>query len=139
MKTVMLFGTFDIVHMGHIHMFEQAREYGDRLIAIVARDKNVEKIKGIGALHKDKERKEFLTHIDLIDEVILGNPDDPYQVIVDHRPDVIALGYDQKVFVDGLEEAITSARLESQIVRLSPYKAHKLKSTKIKKYIERVV
>ena len=74
----MVFGTFDIVHMGHIHMFTQAREYGDRLIAVVARDKNVEKIKGIGPMHADTERLEFLRHIDLIDEVMLGNPSDPY-------------------------------------------------------------
>ena len=66
MKKVMVFGTFDIVHMGHIHMFEQAREYGDKLIVIVARDNNVEKIKGMGALHRDVERAKFLSHIDYL-------------------------------------------------------------------------
>ena len=135
----MIFGTFDILHMGHIHMFEQAAEYGDKLIAVVARDKNVEKIKGVGSMHKDIERVAFLKHIDIIDEVILGNPNNPYQVIYDNKPDTIALGYDQKVFVDGLVDSITQSGLESQIVRLSPYKANKLKSSKIKKYIERVI
>jgi len=45
MKTVMTFGTFDIVHPGHIHFLQQAKTYGDRLITIVARDMNVQKFK----------------------------------------------------------------------------------------------
>ncbi len=136
---VMIFGTFDIVHMGHIHMFEQACEYGDKLIAVVARDKNVEKIKGIGAMHADTERVKFLEHIKLIDHVVLGDLDNPYQSIIIHKPDIIALGYDQKVYVNGIADVLTKNGLEAQIVRLSPYQAHKFKSDKIKKYIERVV
>jgi len=77
----MVFGTFDIIHGGHIHMFKQAREYGEKLIVVVARDVNVEKIKGIGSLHTEEERQEFLKHIDLIDQVILGDDTDPYKCI----------------------------------------------------------
>lgn len=135
----MVFGTFDILHMGHIHMFEQAREYGDKLIVVVARDENVEKIKGMGALYEDTERIKFLQHIDIIDEVVLGNAKDPYKVVLDNKPDIIALGYDQKVFVDNLEDALTRAGLETQIVRITPYRENSLKSNKIRKYIERIV
>jgi len=139
MKKVMLFGTFDIVHMGHIHMFKEARGYGDYLITVVGRDKNVEKIKGEAPLHTDKERAEFLKHIKLIDQVMLGDSDDPYKPIKDMKPDVIALGYDQRVYVDKLEDAITQCGLSSHIVRLRPYEENRFKSSKLKKYIERVV
>ena len=45
MKKVMVFGTFDGLHEGHLDFFRQAREYGDYLIVAVARDVNVKKIK----------------------------------------------------------------------------------------------
>ena len=139
MKKVMIFGTFDIIHGGHIHMFKQAREYGDKLIAVVARDVNVERIKEKGSLHNEKERLDFLGHIDLIDEVILGDKTDVYKVIKEHKPDVIALGYDQKIYVEKLEDAITRYGLNSRIVKLSPYKENQYKTSKIRKYIERLV
>ena len=139
MKTVMIFGTFDIIHGGHIHMFKEAKEYGDKVIAVVARDVNVERIKEYGSLHDEKERVDFLQHIDLIDEVLLGDKTDVYKVIKDKKPDIIALGYDQKVYVDDLANAITDAGLECQIVRLTAHKENKLKSNKIRKYIERLV
>ena len=135
----MIFGTFDIIHGGHIHMFKEAKEYGDKVIAVVARDVNVERIKEYGSLHDEKERVDFLQHIDLIDEVLLGDKTDVYKVIKDKKPDIIALGYDQKVYVDDLANAITDAGLECQIVRLTAHKENKLKSNKIRKYIERLV
>lgn len=135
----MIFGTFDIVHAGHLHMFRDAKEYGDKLIAVVARDVNTEIIKGIGPLHNEKERLEFLKNIKLLDQVILGDKTDVYKVIKEIKPNIIALGYDQKVYVDKLEGAITSAGLKTRIVRLSPYQGNRLKTNKIRKYIERLV
>ncbi|MFH1286793.1 MAG: FAD synthase, partial [Candidatus Magasanikbacteria bacterium] len=98
-------------------MFKQARAYGDRLTVIVSTDKNAGKIKGIGPFHNEEERRGFLSHFDLIDEVYVGNEDDPYKCLIQHKPDIIALGYDQKVFVDRLEDKITEYGLETRIVR----------------------
>ncbi|MBU0596918.1 adenylyltransferase/cytidyltransferase family protein [Patescibacteria group bacterium] len=139
MKKVMVFGTFDIVHCGHLHMFEEAKEYGDELVVVVARDVNVERIKETGAMHTEEERYYFLDRIKTIDRVILGERQDVYKVIREERPDVIALGYDQKIYVDLLADKISEFGLNSQIVRLVPYEPNKFKSSKIKKYIERVV
>ncbi len=135
----MVFGTFDIIHGGHIHMFKQAREYGEKLIVVVARDVNVEKIKGIGSLHTEEERQEFLKHIDLIDQVILGDDTDPYKCIKEICPDIIALGYDQKAYVDNLEEELMKCNFDCRVVKLSPYQEKRLKGSKIRKYIERLV
>ncbi|HLC71304.1 MAG TPA: adenylyltransferase/cytidyltransferase family protein, partial [Candidatus Nanoarchaeia archaeon] len=38
MKTVMCFGTFDILHPGHLHYLQQAKKYGDYLMVVIARD-----------------------------------------------------------------------------------------------------
>ncbi|MFA5210959.1 MAG: adenylyltransferase/cytidyltransferase family protein [Patescibacteria group bacterium] len=139
MIKVMVFGVFDIVHMGHIHMFKKAKEYGDYLIVSVARDQNVEKIKGIGSFHSENERKEFLENFRDIDEVLLGDLSDPYKNIDLVKPDIIALGYDQKFFVDELEKKISEFGLKTQIVRIPPYNDNKYKSSKIKKYIEKII
>ena len=139
MKTVMIFGTFDIVHAGHLHMFKEAKAYGDKLVAVVARDVNVEKIKDIGSLHNENERLYFLENIKLIDSALLGDKTDVYKVVKEIKPDVIALGYDQKVYVDELEDAITDAGLKTRIVRLAPYQENKFKTNKIRKYIERLI
>ncbi len=139
MKTVMIFGTFDIVHAGHLHMFKEAKAYGDKLVAVIARDVNVEKVKSLGSLHNEKERLNFLQNIKLVDEVVLGDKTDVYKVVREVKPAIIALGYDQKVYVEELEKAITQAGLKTAIVRLAPYQPNRLKTHKIKKYIERLV
>lgn len=136
MKTVMVFGTFDIIHLGHLHLFLQAKKYGDKLIAVIARDINVKKEKKHRPLHTERERFYFLKHIDLIDNVVLGNKTDYYKIIKEKKPAVIALGYDQKMNEKTLKEKIKKFGLHTEIVRLLPYRK-KIKSSLIKKYIEK--
>lgn len=123
------------MHLGHLHLFRQAKKLGDKLVVVVARDCNVKKIKGQAPLHNEKERLEFLRHIDLVDEVMLGDKKDMYKVIGKVKPDVIALGYDQVVD----EERLAFDFAQSKIKRLRPYKPTRAKSNKIKKYIERMI
>ena len=133
----MVFGTFDIIHMGHIHMFEQAKEYAPHLTVVVAQNENTQKIKKIQPLHSEEERTAFLKYISIVDEVLLGNKHNPYKIISETKPNIIALGYDQKMFVDKLTDAITDMGLEIQIVRLSEYNPGKFKTDKIKQYLRR--
>lgn len=135
MKTVMIFGTFDILHAGHIDLMKQARTHGDRLIAVVARDERVIDLKGTKSVHDEDERMTILGHIDLVDEVVLGDRDDVYKVIETIRPDVIGLGYDQVAYTDQLEEKLSSFGLDTDIVRLAPYHEGRYKSGIIKKKI----
>lgn len=139
MKTVMIFGTFDIVHAGHINLFKQAKQLGDHVIAVIARDKRVADLKGRKPIHSESERRDFLKHIDLLDRVILGSRKDVYMVIKKYKPDYILLGYDQKHFVDSLTEYIAKYHMPTLVKRARTFKAHTLKSGKIKHYIETVV
>lgn len=43
MKKVLIFGSFDSLHKGHLNLFKQARKHGDKLIAVVARDETIKK------------------------------------------------------------------------------------------------
>ncbi len=136
MKTVIIFGTFDIVHHGHLNLFKQARRYGDTLVAVVARDKRVQDIKSIQSVYNEKERKQFLEQIRLIDKVVLGDQKDVYKVIRVLKPDVIVLGYDQMHFTDKLQEKITEFGFKTKIVRAKSYKEESLKTGKIRKILE---
>ncbi len=119
------------MHLGHLHLFRQAKKLGDKLVVVVARDCNVKKIKGQAPLHNEKERLEFLRHIDLVDEVLLGDKADMYKVIEKVRPDVIALGYDQRTDLMKL--------VDYNVKIMRAYKPRKAKSNKIKKYIEGMI
>jgi cytidyltransferase-like protein len=139
MKTVMIFGTFDILHSGHFHLFEEARCHGEKLIAVLARDENVLRIKGFLPFHNENERKENLSHIDLIDKAMLGNIKDVYKIIMDTKPDVIVLGYDQVSFTDRLSEELKRKSLNTKIVRTTGYKKNYYKTNKIKEYLNKVL
>jgi cytidyltransferase-like protein len=136
MKIVMIFGTFDIVHHGHLNLFKQARKYGDRLIAVVARDARVKNIKSRRSVYNEKERKYFLEQIRLIDKVVLGDSKDVYKRIKEIKPDSIVLGYDQMHFTEKLEEKIQEFKLKTKVVRAKAYKSKTLKTGKIRKVLE---
>ena len=130
---VMVFGTFDYLHAGHENLFIQARELGDEIVAIIARDKTVRNIKGETPDHNEKERLENLKDTSWAEFVILGNPKDKTKVIKEYRPDIIALGYDQFAFTYRLEKFLMDIRLDAKIVRLKPYRPDMYKSSIIKK------
>lgn len=134
-KTVMIFGTFDVVHQGHCALFRQAREYGNHVIAVVARDATVRAIKGRDPLLNEQQRLENVAREDGIDTAVLGNNNDnKYRVIADHTPDIICLGYDQKNFVDDLRKNLDLLGLHTtQIIRLEPYKPEIYKSSLLNK------
>lgn len=128
MKKVMIFGTFDGLHDGHRSLFRQATEHGDHIIAVIARDETVQKIKGRLPRFHEYERIAALLHIDVIDDIVLGyGEEDKCCVVRDHAPDIVLLGYDQNVFV---QELYTLAQQQNFfIVRARPYKEHIYKSS----------
>ena len=128
MTKVIAFGTFDIIHPGHIHLLKKAKEYGDFLVVVVARDNTVCNIKGKDPTNNEGIRLANVKKLNIADRTIMGCLDDKYQVIANEKPDIIALGYDQKVFVDKLVEIIDD---HVKIVRISPYLPDLYKSSKL--------
>ncbi|MBI4690075.1 MAG: FAD synthase [Nitrospirae bacterium] len=127
MKTrVVCAGTFDHFHLGHVDFLKQAKALGDELIVIVARDENVKRIKDIFPEHNKNERKENVEKTGIPDKVVLGlNEKDIFIILEQLKPDVIALGYDQRVN----EEAISKRIPNCKVVRLKPFKPEKYKSS----------
>lgn len=133
---VMVFGTFDYLHAGHENLFIQARKLGDEIITVIARDKTVKTIKGEHPDHNEKQRLENLKATDWSNYIVLGSNKDKTKVIKDHRPHVIALGYDQFAFTYRLEKFLMDIKLDSKIIRLKPYKPDMYKSSIVKRTLE---
>lgn len=127
MIKVMCFGTFDLLHSGHLSYLRQAKKYGDLLLAVVARDENVVKIKNKAPVDNLKLRIKNLKESGLVDIVVAGNLEDKYQVIREEKPDIICLGYDQSVDLEELQKNFTG-----KIIKLKSYHPHIYKTSKIK-------
>jgi len=139
MRKVLIGGTFDIIHPGHLQLINQARQLGDRLIIVIARDRNVIKAKGRPPHFNEQKRLENLTNLlakigKLKNyQIILGDLADPYQVVLKEKPQLVALGYDQQFFVNGLHDLVVNSDLACDIERLEPFKERTSKSKILKK------
>ena len=121
---IMVFGTFDGLHEGHVNFFEQAKGFikNSFLIVSIARDKNVLKIKGKKPYLSEKERMALVQKNNLVDKVVLAGQDKYLAHILKEKPDIIALGYDQKAYVAELKKDFKNRCLSIKIIRLKPYK-----------------
>lgn len=134
MKRIMVFGTFDIVHEGHLDFFRQARSLAPdpQLIVSVARDASTARVKGESPKNNELFRMRQIESCPLVDEAILGDKEGFIEHIKSARPDVIALGYDQDSdYVRDLAAELSNAGLSTQIVRLKPFKPHIYKTSKL--------
>lgn len=129
-KKVVCAGTFDHLHKGHIDFLRQAKALGDELIVIVARDETVKRIKGFLPTHDERTRRNNVEGTGIPDLVVLGNLDtDLFQILEEIKPDIIALGYDQRVSEDELIERFP----ECKVLRLSSFHPEKYKSSYYRK------
>lgn len=130
MITIMVFGTFDIFHLGHRNFFNQAKKMGNYLIVVIARDRTVAKIKKSKLLNNENSRLKTIKNSDLADKVVLGNLKNKYQVIKKYQPDIICLGYDQEYFVDNLVEKLQQYKLDkTKVIRLKSFKPNVYKTS----------
>lgn len=127
----MCFGTFDLLHLGHINYFQQAKEHGNHLIVVIARDKTKEDQKK-ETIFDEEERKQLVQSLKIVDEAILGNYKNHLKIIEEIKPDVICLGYDHPVKEQTLAELLLKEHLYPKIKRMKPYQDHKHKSNKIR-------
>jgi FAD synthetase len=136
-KKIMVFGTFDGLHLGHLNFFKQARKLALKpfLIVSVARDKNVKIIKKNFPIFKEKKRITLVKKSNLVDQVVLAGLNNHLSHILKIRPDIIALGYDQKNYVRNLKKDLQNKGLIVKIIRLKAYKKNIYKNHLLKRKI----
>lgn len=130
MRKVLVFGTYDQLHDGHLQFFRHAREFGDSLHVVIARDATVEKLKGQQPQFNELQRLQQVQQGPDVDEALLGSTGDKYAVIENVQPDVICLGYDQHSFDRKLAEELEQRGLSHiEIHRLPSFHKDRAKSS----------
>ncbi|MGM0902879.1 MAG: glycerol-3-phosphate cytidylyltransferase [Bacillota bacterium] len=104
MKKVITYGTFDLLHWGHINILKRARELGDHLTVALSTDEFNE-VKNKTTYHSYENRKVILESIRYVDEVI---PETKWEQkvndVVNHDIDIFVMGDDWKGEFDFLKE-----------------------------------
>jgi len=124
MKKVMVFGTFDLLHPGHLNFFRQAKKLGNFLIVVVARDKYVSQAKGKPPKNSEFQRIKAIRKLPEINKAVLGSKTHNFfQTIRTYKPRVLALGYDQKPRLTKLKKDLNRHRIKDiKSIRLRAYK-----------------
>lgn len=135
MRIVVATGTFEILHPGHILFLRDARKLGDRLIVIISTDKNVKKRKG-RILIPEKQRLDVIRALKFVDDAIIGDNKDIFKPIMKIKPDIIALGKNQKFGEKELEIELKNRGLTAKVIRIKKFWNSELNSSS--KIIEKI-
>jgi D-beta-D-heptose 7-phosphate kinase / D-beta-D-heptose 1-phosphate adenosyltransferase len=104
-KVVFTNGCFDLLHVGHIAVLEQARRAGDRLVIAINSDASVSSLKGpTRPVVGENERARVLAALAAVDAVVVFGEPTPLNLILLIRPDVLVKGGDYNM------EGIVGAR-----------------------------
>lgn len=94
MKRILTYGTYDLLHYGHIRLLKRAKERGDYLIVALSTDE-FNAVKGKKAYHNYETRKEMLEAIRYVDLVIPENDwDQKIDDVKTYKVDEVVMGSD---------------------------------------------
>lgn len=121
-KKVMIAGTFDILHPGHVFLINEAAKLGD-VYVVVATDKNRKTYSGTAPIVPEEQRLELIKSIKNVEDAKLGRHDnDTLKTVQELSPDIILLGPDQKFSVKKLQNALKMRGMNQiEVKRLENY------------------
>jgi len=139
-KVVLATGAFDLLHYGHYRFLEEAKKSGGRnskLIVIIARDKTIKRRKGKGPILPEDQRRALVEALKPVDQAILGYERMNAEAVLRKiKPDVIAVGYDQRDIRRSVEEILRKGKSRVKIVQIGRFGSADLNSSsKIKRRV----
>jgi len=96
MKKVLAGGCFNKIHKGHVFFLKSAKKLGEYLVVVVSNDKLNKKKYGKKSVPA-RIRKRNIEKLKIADKVVVGHRSNFVAVVKKEKPDIIALGYDQKL------------------------------------------
>lgn len=98
MKRVMVNGTFDILHRGHLEMLKFAKQQGNYLLVAIDTDRRVQELKGTDRpINNQEDRKFHLTSLAFVNEVqLFDSKEELVEIMKSYKPDVYVKGSDWK-------------------------------------------
>lgn len=128
MIRVMATGVFDILHMGHIHYLSESKKLGDELLVVVARDSTAHR-NGKNPLFDENSRLELVNELKPVDSAILGHEGDIFRTVLENKPNIITLGYDQTFDAAKIEEKCRELGLDTRVIRISRFDGKRFQSS----------
>ena len=98
MKKVIVNGTFDILHRGHLEMLQFAKDQGDHLLVCIDTDRRVRELKGQNRpINNQDDRKFMLYNLRSVDSVMLfDSKEELVNIIKEYNPDIMVKGSDYR-------------------------------------------
>jgi len=139
-KVVLATGAFDLLHYGHYRFLEEAKKSGgkkSKLIVIIARDKTIKKRKGKRPILPEDQRRALVEALKPVDQAILGYERMNVEAVIRKiKPDVIAIGYDQRDMRKTVEEILRKGKSRVKIAQIGRFGSADLNSSsKIKRRV----
>lgn len=130
MRTILTFGVYDMLHIGHILLFKRAKELGDKLIVAVQDSDVILKYKpGTKMVYTTEERMYMVSTIKYVDEVVVYRDVDTDIQHIDF--DVFAKGPDQ--VHEGFQRAVEWCKVNGKDVVVIP-RTEGISSTLLREY-----
>ena len=112
MKKVITFGTFDVLHIGHVSILERARSLGDYLIVGVSSDELNRRKKGRSPVYCQEHRIQIISALRCVDEVFVEESlEKKAEYIARFSADLLVMGDDWKGRFDEMRELCDVAYL----------------------------
>ena len=121
-KRVLIAGTFDLIHAGHVYLISEAAKLGD-VYVVVATDRNRELFSGERPIIPQEQRLEVIKNINNVKEARLGrNDNDTLKTVEEINPHIILLGPDQRYSIEILTKGLKEKGLNHiEVRRLEKY------------------
>jgi D-beta-D-heptose 7-phosphate kinase/D-beta-D-heptose 1-phosphate adenosyltransferase len=88
-------GCFDLLHPGHVHLLNQAKSLGDRLVVAINSDASVRRLKGPGRpILAERDRASLVASLDCVDLVLIFESDSPEELLRVFKPHTLVKGDD---------------------------------------------
>ena len=116
--TVFTAGCFNRVHQAHLRMLQTARSLGDRLVVVLSNDAHNRKPNAVPA----KTRLRWMKQLGVADQVVIGQSDSFAGSLRRLKPQILALGYDQRLPDAETAEAVRELGIETVVLPWFPGK-----------------
>ena len=119
MVLVVIAGTFDLIHPGHIKFIQEASKLGE-VTVIVGRDSTVERLKGRKPFLPEEQRLEVVKNLKGVNKAVLGyKNDDPLKIVQDLNPEILLLGPNQNFSKEKIVTDLKKRGLKTKIIRMT--------------------
>ncbi len=106
------------MHAAHLRLLRSARALGDKLVVVLSNDAHNKKANAVPA----STRKKWVEELGIADRVVVGEPDSFADTLRREKPDILVLGYDQRLPDPETEKTVAELGVEVIVMPWFPGK-----------------